>query len=487
MNTQQIRLATALTVVLVLASITGMAVFEASAPSDQSWLLIFILVGLLILPFLSDFSRILTPLGFFALMYLGLPLSAVRQMTLEQHWARGFEINGLTHQTTIQILLADVLAMGILGLVMFYVGYFGIRAKLKPEFFERRFPDSGLDEARLRNIVFFFSLVGMMAYLFFVITQGGVLALLQDPFARSTVSERNTGLAGTYYIVWLVQLWPLASLLWYAFSRRAGFSLGFLLHVSMSIAMLLSLGSRYPVVTYLIMLYLLRIFKKSAKGKPRFSLFSGAAVAIFLIALSLVMVEVRQFGRIDNNWSDRFSGENVFSFLSGQDFVDVEILVLIKNRFPAKTDFLYGETYLSLFAAPIPRQMWPQKPLEPGGLLGSYFFPGEKTGAPPSQIGELYINFGIGGVVLGMLIWGIIFRYLSDYFRPLLSQNQAATFVYFLILTKFIPLIVSGAMTNASMNTLVLLIPTILAFLVCYPKPIQTGWLFKKVEVVERY
>jgi hypothetical protein len=67
----------------------------------------------------------------------------------------------------------------------------------------------------------------------------------------------------------------------------------------------------------------------------------------------------------------------------------------------------------------VPRLLWPGKPrFETGQWVTSHFGPGPEiessTGA--TWIGEFYYNFGWPGVVLGMFVLGIWFRFLQESF-----------------------------------------------------------------------
>ena len=75
---------------------------------------------------------------------------------------------------------------------------------------------------------------------------------------------------------------------------------------------------------------------------------------------------------------------------------------------------MLGESFLMFFVAPIPRVIWSEKP---SVRLGPYVAQAlldfnNNSGAPPSAVGEFYINFGISGVILGMFFLGGLLRIL---------------------------------------------------------------------------
>jgi hypothetical protein len=73
---------------------------------------------------------------------------------------------------------------------------------------------------------------------------------------------------------------------------------------------------------------------------------------------------------------------------------------------PARRDPLRGQSYLRLLFTPIPRTVWPEKPLNTQRIVASWLRP-DVPGMtiPPGVQGDLYINFGLLGV-LGFLAFG---------------------------------------------------------------------------------
>lgn len=89
---------------------------------------------------------------------------------------------------------------------------------------------------------------------------------------------------------------------------------------------------------------------------------------------------------------------------------------------PERLPYLLGDTYYPLLVKPVPRVIYANKPDE----LAEFRRIGQNYALLPAgneinvfkvhQMGELYINFGIVGVLLGMLILGAVFRVLYRLF-----------------------------------------------------------------------
>ena len=82
------------------------------------------------------------------------------------------------------------------------------------------------------------------------------------------------------------------------------------------------------------------------------------------------------------------------------------------NNVPGLLDFQYGKTFAVWLIAPVPRAVYPGKPLiHSGPIIGSTIYSTSVSGVPPGFIAELYWNFHIPGVIFGMLALGFgLFR-----------------------------------------------------------------------------
>ncbi len=71
-------------------------------------------------------------------------------------------------------------------------------------------------------------------------------------------------------------------------------------------------------------------------------------------------------------------------------------------------NYLYGQSFISVFLAPIPRALWRDKPnVRVGQYVGKEIYQrSNDSGVPPGFLGELYLNFSWVGIFLGSLCLG---------------------------------------------------------------------------------
>ena len=88
---------------------------------------------------------------------------------------------------------------------------------------------------------------------------------------------------------------------------------------------------------------------------------------------------------------------------------------------PSFVPYWQGATYYPILFKPIPRILYPEKPKEAtGGAFGHRYNtldPSDhETSINLPQLVELYINFGIAGVVVGMFLFGVLFQCVLSLF-----------------------------------------------------------------------
>jgi len=105
------------------------------------------------------------------------------------------------------------------------------------------------------------------------------------------------------------------------------------------------------------------------------------------------------------------------------NFIQLQTMMVLVGRVPHELPYQLGRTYLATATMPVPRGLWPDKPLPSTGVFTLAFWPDtwllSGTTLPPGLFGEFYLNFGWIGVILG----GFFF---ARFGRRLLARHAAA-------------------------------------------------------------
>jgi hypothetical protein len=139
--------------------------------------------------------------------------------------------------------------------------------------------------------------------------------------------------------------------------------------------------------------------------------------------------------------------------------------------YPEKHGYLYGESFYALLVNPIPRRLWPDKPVGYGYTLGQAVFhrniPVSTFGA--SLVAELFANGGGVAVILGMVLLGFL---CNAYDSALLGQfkTESSLLIHALGLYQFL-FLVRGDFLDAGYKFLITVVPLFL--LLSLPAPVM--------------
>lgn len=231
---------------------------------------------------------------------------------------------------------------------------------------------------------------------------GGFRALIEDP-----ASLHLEQFSGGYGVVGHMLCLATALLVLCAWLRRPSRPLAWTLAAAalVSLAASFALQTRGPLVASLVAALVI-VFSQRRLSRQKLA-------ALFCVGLVLVlgftyMRTVREYAQTEP-LADAVSASvrtNPVNVLGG-DFTEVENFVALRRLVPDGLPWLAGSSLRDVPAAFVPRALWGEKPLPLDFRLSRALY-GEQTaaGTPFTLAGELFWNFGVIGVVVGMALAG---------------------------------------------------------------------------------
>ncbi|MGI0480992.1 O-antigen polymerase [Geminocystis sp. CENA526] len=256
---------------------------------------------------------------------------------------------------------------------------------------------------------------GICVYIYFLTRIGGLTDLWLNLNERA---DRTAGLGYFHFFYTFAITMGSLICLYVTFLKKKHFMS--MLIFLLNIFVLLSLGQRGPLLYFIISVMILRYY--GIKRLKKLFTLKRVLLIIFMVIISLVSVQFRQINAVEK-YSDNPRLLMTDAFKSFEShlllrFSRVERDIVILKYFE-EHDFWLGSSYLSLVTAPIPRNIFPEKPPIDTGryLLG---MAQGRTINPPMSVKQLppsswpegnwagYMNFGIFGFILFFFISGII-------------------------------------------------------------------------------
>jgi oligosaccharide repeat unit polymerase len=150
----------------------------------------------------------------------------------------------------------------------------------------------------------------------------------------------------------------------------------------------------------------------------------------------------------------RFS-EILDPLILNRSFLDLTKTSHIITNIPALFELEYGKTLITWLYAPIPRELWPEKPLiQYGPIIGKYIYGLDGSGVPPGIIAELYWNFAIVGLIIGSFVIGWFLRRIYEWFSPVTTENGNHILIYVAVAIPFSFVLISNGLSYAITNSL---------------------------------
>lgn len=156
------------------------------------------------------------------------------------------------------------------------------------------------------------------------------------------------------------------------------------------------------------------------------------------------------------------------SFSSFNAFGAIENTVwLVENI--GMDEIIGGRSFLAVLAGPVPRALWPDKPVGGGPELRNLIHPGsydivggyQLSSYSPGIIAESYMNFWVFGVLLGPLLYGAVIGGVTFLAGRI---NSTLMLVVFVVLTYRVVYMMTGEVFGSAAGIFITLLPVIMLF-----------------------
>lgn len=427
----------------VLALVVFATVVAILPLPTRAKLVVLVTLGLVPLVLLYGRSGdVFSPAGFLGLAYLMGWFGPVLSFTI--HGDPDGLLLGNDLGYLVYPLVLSVVAIGCLVVGMHSMRADAIASKL-PRFRE------GWNVKRADHVTITFAVIGSISLVLLIHTTGGIPTELSELSAKRQVP--------TAYITWGTHLLLVAALIDVGtLVSRDGYPpkrvvrAGALVGVGCFVPFYMSIRS----ILLLFMISLLIVVHY------RVIRFTVARVLPFVPVAILVANLMGGLRRLSWMGPEGFDARNIFDPTAFLGFFDanpsgITVMAHLVQNVPERMEFEHGTTLLTWLVFPIPRSIWSDKPMNLGQVLGEEIYEQGVgvvgAGTPPPVPAELYLNFWIPGLVVGMYVLGVVVRAGYVYLRP--SDGPLS---HVLLYAVFAPIFVMGLLHGDFSPTMVSLL-----------------------------
>lgn len=193
--------------------------------------------------------------------------------------------------------------------------------------------------------------------------------------------------------------------------------------------------SRWTIVTVFIMLFLASLYQMRHRWPRPTAVARGLVLAPFIFTLFFLLGENRDVVRdLASNQSSTRNDLPLGQKLDNLDFANFDYLTFVVAIVPTSTGtYTYGTQYLQLFTEPIPRILWPQKPVGAPIKFFELNDYGYFSNLTLSLPGDGWLSGGWLGVVLTMALAGVALGRLHRWFWRS-QQDVGKSMIYLMVL-----------------------------------------------------
>ncbi|MCB1087253.1 MAG: oligosaccharide repeat unit polymerase [Verrucomicrobiae bacterium] len=169
----------------------------------------------------------------------------------------------------------------------------------------------------------------------------------------------------------------------------------------------------------------------AARRRRALPILIGFGIVVVLSLFVLTTMRSASDDR-DAGWDSPTAARLFDAVVLNRNQIDLPKTAHIVRAVPSELPLQYGATIARWALAPIPRRLWPDKPvIPPGPVVGHTLYDQHVAGVPPSLVAEWYWNFGWPGVILGCFGFGVLLRAVQHRFGTGISRDpfRSALFV----------------------------------------------------------
>lgn len=189
-------------------------------------------------------------------------------------------------------------------------------------------------------------------------------------------------------------------------------------------------GAKSTIFTFIVSLAVVWHYRRNRVSLSKMLIYGGV-IFVILMLYHVVKQELFVVGEVLSIGKDvgLVDSINFFFVAFSGNLMQLQTMAILIDAVPQQLEFQLGSTLMMVVLLWIPSQIFPAKPLTAPGIFTVALWPGkwsdENTTMPPGYFGEMYMNFGWVGIIIGAILLGFL---LGRSYRAL-KQNVGCDLV----------------------------------------------------------
>jgi len=381
-------------------------------------------------------------LPLFAYVYLVKP--TVRLLSEDQFAAGEHDLNW-------------AMTVAIVGLLAFYMGYY---SKLGTKMADHVPAMTGeVSSDRLRVVAWTFIAIGAAGLWAYMETSGGWREFWSKPHGLGGKTEHTTAylyqlpelmIVGFFLIVYDAMTGPRLDLA--AVGRVLFASIG-------GIGVYSILWSRRTFILWTMITVFILYFLRKSKFPNIMTILLFATLVFAAVVAALAYRPYLHLGSSAEELASVAPLEHTVSTAS-QEGDEFDSFLAIVDLYPEYISYDYFSIYARIPLHPIPRFLWPDKPPLYVSSWDAFLFQSRITwGASESLLGDLYIQMGILGVFIGMVVSGVLWRFFFAYLQK--APSSGFMQLFYAVAIGNVPTYIAQSAISAFWKWMPLIMPSV--------------------------
>jgi len=384
-----------------------------------------------------DGLKIFEPFFMFSALYLAVPITTWYMVAT--NFSTDLHAMAVEYDQNFFKLLESSTLLFLVGYVLFAVAYIIFREKMVQEKFYIKYNNKfEISDDVIKFVVVFFAALGVGNFLYNVhlFANNNIIRYLQNIGARASEFQTGGTTLGYNFIYF-----SLFVSLFAMFRDNKKINIKFILLFLTAVVIKVSTGRIFSTLILIAMILgMFYLHELSKSGSVKTIKYILGVFLLGIFAILFYLYRAYSGLKVNDIYDSNMMLDIVLSvfdrILGRGNTPNIALVPKIIDSWKSDIGFLYGKSIVIGITGFLPNSMRDLTSLTSVLIKNTWFSSVQGGNLPPTCVGELYANFGVVGIMLGMPVVGVLFALLGK--CSMQPSNYWLLVIYMDILVEFV-------------------------------------------------